>query len=279
MMAIRPAVSAVVADLSQKERLTESYGLLRVGGNVGFAAGPAVGGYLLTFLSYTWLFGVASLTGVLTFCLILLFLRESFHGSTEKTKLHTIFSVATDRVFLMFTALSLLVFLAMGQINSTLSIFTVDRLGFSTAQYGLLLTTNGLIVVLFQYSVARWVNHLERFKGLILGSILFAIGYLSLGWIQSFGWSFTAILLITAGEIVFTPLTLSVAAELSPRDWRGRYMGFFALSQTLGISFGPMVGGILLDAFPTESQFIWGVISLIPFIAAVGLLISGFAIY
>jgi len=49
-MMVHPVTSAMVADLSPKDRLTETYGLLRVGRNLGWAAGPAVGGYLATFL-------------------------------------------------------------------------------------------------------------------------------------------------------------------------------------------------------------------------------------
>ncbi len=267
---MRPVYSAIVADLSPKEQLTEAYALLRVGGNAGFAAGPAVGGYLLLFLPYAWLFGVAALAAALAFCLILLFLRESFQGAAEQVGFRSMFSVATNRIFLIFTGLSLLVFLTMGQLSSTLSVFTVDRMGFSTAQYGFLLTLNGLIIVLFQYPVARGVNRFVQSSGLILGSLLFGLGYLSLGWVGSFNWALATMVVITAGEIVFSPLTLSVVAELSPADWRGRYMGFFGLSQTLGVSLGPLLGGVLLDTFPTDPRYIWGAIALVAFVAAVG---------
>jgi MFS family permease len=258
---IRPVVSAVVADLSPHDRLTESFGLLRVGGNVGFAAGPAVGGYMLTVLSYEWLFGIAALIGLIAFCLTLLFFKESFHGSTERVDLRSTLSVATDRRFLAFTGLSLLVFLHMGQLSSTLSVFTIEKLGFLTSQYGLLLTINGLLIVFFQYPIARGTNHLARYRGLLLGSLLYAIGYLSLSWVQSFNWALATILIVTAGEMVFAPLTLSVVAESSSSDWRGRYMGFFGLSQTLGLAFGPLLGGVLLDVFPNEPLFVWGIIS------------------
>ncbi|MGB2799277.1 MAG: MFS transporter [Dehalococcoidia bacterium] len=267
---IQPTVSAVVSDLSPKNRLTEAYGLMRVGENVGWAAGPAVGGYMAISLSYAWLFGVAALTSVLAFLIILLFFRESFHGDVNRVDFRSMLSVATNRTFLMFTGLSLLVFLGMAHLGSTLSIFTVDRIGFSTAQYGLLLTVNGLIVVFFQYPVARVIDWIGKSRSLILGSLLYGLGYLSLGGIGSFGWALGAIAIITAGEIIFAPTTLSVVGELSPYDWRGRYMGFFGLSQTLGISLGPLVGGVLLDAFPGDPWFIWGTIASIAFVAALG---------
>ena len=265
-----PATSAMVVDFSPKERLTEAYGVLRVGRNVGWAAGPAVGGYLATFLPYAWLFGAAVLASALAFCIILLFLRESFHGAAEQVNLRSIFSVATDRTFLMFTGLVLLAFLVVGQHVSTLSVFTVDRLGFSTAQYGLLLTANGLVVILFQYPVARWLSHLTKSLPLILGCWLYGLGYLSLGWVGSFTWAVVAIVIITAGEIIFFPTALSVVGKLSPQDQRGRYMGFFGLSGALGMSVGPLLGGVLLDAFPTDPRFIWGTIAFVAFVAAAG---------
>jgi len=266
--AVRPITSAMVADLSPKERLTETYGLLRIGGNLGFAAGPALGGYLATFLPYAWLFGVAALVSILTFCLILFFVRESLHDATGQVDLRSMFSVATDRAFMIFIGISLLLFLGASQLMSTLSVFTVDRMGFSTAQYGLLLTTNGLIVVLFQYQVARGITRLAKPTALILGCIIYGFGYLSLGWIESFTWALVAIAITTVGEIIFSPTALSVVGELSPWDRRGRYMGFFGLSEMLGISGGPLVGGVLLDAFPTDARPIWGTIASLSFASA-----------
>jgi MFS family permease len=129
---------------------------------------------------------------------------------------------------------------------------------------------NGIIVVISQYPVARWVDRLPRATGLILGSLMYGIGYLSMGWVGSFSLTLPVIVAVTAGEVVFTPLTLSVVADIAPEEKRGRYMGFFGLSQTLGVSFGPLLGGVLLDAFPTDPRFIWGLIALVAFIAAAG---------
>lgn len=270
LVTIEPTVSAIVADLSPESRLTEAYGVLRVGGNVGWAAGPALGGYLATFVSYGWLFGVAALATVVAFLLVLLLVRESYHSESGHAGLRSMLSVAANRIFLAFTGLSLLVFLGMAHLGSTLSVFTVDRIGFSTAQYGLLLTVNGVLVVLFQYPVARFIDRLGRSRSLIIGSLLYGFGYLCFGWIDEFGWALGAIAIVTAGEIVFAPTTLSVVSDLSPHDWRGRYMGFFGLSQTLGISLGPLLGGVLLDAFLYDPPFIWGIIAAVSFLGAIG---------
>jgi len=266
----RPVISAMVADFTLKERLTEAYGILRIGANMGWAAGPAIGGYLATFLPYGWLFGIAPLTCGIVSLIIFFFIRESSHGMSRGAGFRSMLSIANDRPFLVFAVISLLLFIVMGQMISTLSIFTVDRVGFSTAQYGLLLALNGLIVIFFQYPMTLALKRVAKFRALILGSLVYAVGYLSLGWITQFRWALVAMAVITGGEIIHAPVSLSVIGELSPEDQRGRYMGLFGLSQTIGMSMGPLLGGVLIDAFPFNPELVWAPVALIAFIAAVG---------
>jgi len=265
----RPVISAMVADFTSKDRLTEAYGILRIGLNIGWAAGPAIGGYLATFLPYWWLFGIAALTCGITFLIILFFIHESSHGIRRGVGFRSMLPTAVDRTFLAFVGLSLLLFIIMGQMTSTLSIFAVDMVGFSTAQYGLLLTLNGLIIVFFQYPITLALRQLARFRALMLASLLYGFGYLSLGWITQFGWALGAMAIITLGEIIHVPVTLSVIAELSPQDQRGRYMGLYGLSETTGIAIGPLLGGVLIDTFPLNPKLIWAPIASIALIAAI----------
>jgi predicted MFS family arabinose efflux permease len=266
----RPVISAMVADFTSKEKLTEAYGILRIGGNMGWAFGPALGGYLATFLPYGWLFGIAALACAVVFLIVFFFVHDSSHWVSRSAGLRDVLPPAEDRVFLAFIALSVLLFIAMGQMASTLSIFTVDMIGFSKAQFGLLLTLNGLIVIFFQYPMTLALRRVAKFRALILGSLLYVFGYLSLGWITQFGWALVAMAVITGGEIIHAPVSLSVIAELSPEDQRGRYMGLFGLSQTMGIAIGPLVGGLLLDAFPLNPELVWAPIASIALIAALG---------
>jgi MFS family permease len=267
----RPVIQAMVADFTPKEKLTEAYGILRIGANLGWAAGPTIGGFLLTFLPYGWLFGVAPLACGIVFFIIFFFIRESSHAMSGGVDFRSMLTIiANDRPFLVFVVISILLFIAMGQMVSTLSIFTVDMLEFSKSQFGLLLTLNGLIVVFFQYPVTAALRHAAKFRALILGSLLYVFGYLSLGWITQFGWALVAMAVITGGEIIHAPVSLSVIGELSPEDKRGRYMGLFGLSQTIGIAVGPLIGGVLIDAFPFNYVLIWAPIALVAFIAAIG---------
>jgi len=262
--------SAIVADLTPKKLLTEAYGVQRVGVNLGWAAGPAVGGYLASFLDYHWLFAAAAAITLFSLPIIFLLFRESFSRRLEKANFKAVLSIAKNRSFLAFIIISFLIFLAMGQMLSTLSVFTVDRVGLTAAQYGFLLTTNGILVIIFQYPITRILGRLPLIRMLVGGGLLYAVGYLMFGWLGGFALAVTAMVIITAGEIVFSPAALSIVGQLSPPRNRGRYMGFFGLGQTFGWMAAPLFGGILLDAFPSEPMAVWGTISAIALIAAAG---------
>jgi MFS family permease len=270
LMMQRPPIQAMVADLAPKEKLTEAYSLWRVGGNLGWAAGPAIGGFLAASLTYAWLFGIGALIACISLIFIFFFLRESFSRRQEKVNIGSIISAGKDRSLLIFTVLSMLVFLVMGQIGSTLSVYTVSYTGFTTTQYGSLLTLNGLLVVVFQYPFSRLMERKSHSVSLILGGVLFGFGYLIMAWVGGYGLAIGAMVLITAAEIVFAPTTLAVVGEMASGAWRGRYMAFFGLSETVGMTFGMLLGGILLDSFAYHPLYVWGTISLVAFSAALG---------
>jgi len=267
---INPTVMAIIADLSPSDRLTEIYAFVRVGGNVGFALGPALGGYLMPILTYGWLLSISAFTCLIVALLIIFFLHESYEGGGEKVDLKSTLAVAKDRSFLVFITFSLLLILSVAHLGSTLSVFAVDRMNFTTAQYGLLLTTNGIMVAVTQYPVAYIVNKFSKSAGLIAGSLFYTLGYFTLGFIENYGWAIISMIIITTGEVVFSPISSAVVAQSAPQDKRGRYMGFFALSQTIGFSLSPLFGGVLLDIFPTNNIALWGIIASVGLVAAIG---------
>jgi MFS family permease len=270
IMMANPAIQSMIVDQCPRERLVEANGLVRIGANLGWAVGPAMGGLLLSSLHFSWLFGVATLMRGLALLFALFLIKESFIGCQEHITLRSIFQAGQDRSFLNFTMLCLLLFIAMGQMSTTLSIYTVERAGFSTAMYGSLLTLNGLMVVALQYPVTRALGRFTKKTALIMGSCMYAVGYFSMSLVGPYPVALAAMAVVTLGEITIAPTTLAVVGEMSPATWRGRYMGFYGLSETIGVSTGPLLGGILLDAFPKGRASIWGVIAGAALLAAAG---------
>jgi predicted MFS family arabinose efflux permease len=266
----QPVITALLVDLTPKEQLTEAYGLLRVGQNLGWAIGPALGGYLLATVTYGWLFGIAGLTTVFCFLMVFNRFKESLNNPIEKFDIRNVLSVSRNKQFFQFTVISLVLAIVMAQMSGTLSVFTVTRAGLSTEQYGLLLTLNGLMVVFFQYPLARISSGIRAWKVLVVASLLYGVGYLTMAWVGAFIFAIIGMIIVTLGEISNSPTALTVTSNLAPPEARGLYMGFYGLSGTLGLALGPLIGGILLDAFPTNSLYVWGIICIIAVISAAG---------
>jgi MFS family permease len=267
----QPATTAVIIDLAPKHRLTEAYGLAQIVANIGWIIGPLLGGFMFSSLSYAYLFAIAVLTSVACLILTLAALKESYIGAKGKTSFHIAFSLKADKALLTYIGLNLLVFIAYVQIVNMYSVFVVNELDFTTTQYGLLLTIASAFAVIFQYPVTRMVDiRLGDKNALFLGSFLFGLGYLSLGWITSFGWSIAAIVVITLGELLFVPSAFSTVGRLASPDQRGRYMGLLGTGTGLGIAIGPLLGGALFDVSHDMPPLMWGAIAAIAFAASLG---------
>lgn len=281
MTIIRPTMFTVVTDLAEREKMTRAFGLLKAGINIGWALGPAVGGFLLTLISYEWMFGLATLTALIPLFLTGMLLHESLEKSGEKDVIgiRNIAKVAKNSNFTMYIVITFLLLIAFGQMVSTLSVYSVDFAGFTTAQYGSLLTLNGIIVVLLQYPMAAITSSRPKYRVLICGSLLVFAGLITFSWVGSYALAILAMTLLSFGEIIFSPVALTVVSDIAPKSQRGLYMGTFSLSETLGHSTGPFIGGILMDVFPNDPIFIWGGLSTFALAAALGFLLWGKRFY
>lgn len=132
----------------------------------------------------------------------------------------------------------------------------------------MLFSINGLMVVLFQYLITHFIPLKRQLIAIVIGSLIYALGYLTVGFANSFIFLIFSVMIITTGEMIVSPTTLSYASIIADPQHKGRYLGFFNLSHSLGWSLSPLVGGILLEAFTGQSFFFWGIISTLAVISA-----------
>jgi MFS family permease len=75
---------------------------------------------------------------------------------------------------------------------------------------------------------------------------------------------------ITLGEVTFSPTSMAAVANMAPTVRVGRYMGLFGLTQALGWSLGPFIGGVLYDHLAETPVLLWGIIATLGVVAAIG---------
>ncbi|MDH4222343.1 MAG: MFS transporter [candidate division Zixibacteria bacterium] len=267
----QPVANAMAADIVSKEKRVEAYSILRIGGNTGWAIGPMIGGFLAS-ASYPLLFIIGGILTFLSSALIFIFLTESIKPdpSKEKFTFKDLGKLKDDHNFLLYCTVSLLLFVVIGQLVSTISVFSVDYVGITEAQLGFLYTLNGAIVIFFQLPASKFTQSKILTRVLLFGSLGYSIGYFLFGFSESFAWLFFCMLIISVAEITVLPASMAIAANLSREKHHGLYMGGYGLSYALGWSFGPLIGGVLIDLFSTTPFILWGIIALLGLGAAFG---------
>jgi MFS family permease len=246
----RVGSDAMVADLLPPEERAGAYALLRMGNNVGIAIGPAVGGFLAV-TSYGWTFAAATVSS-LAFALITLFLvaetlPQAGGQHVELSPLATYHTLLHDRLFLIYCLVFTLAVVPASLLMVLLPVYAKEQYGVVESQYGFIMATNAAMVVLFQYPITSLTRRYPSLPVLAVGAFFYALGVGSVALGSSF-WAFwLSMVVLTLGEMVLVPTGTTLTANLAPADQRGRYMGVYSLTWSLGIGLGPAIGGFLSD--------------------------------
>jgi MFS family permease len=244
----RVGSNAMVADLVPPDQRASAYALLRMSSNLGIAIGPAVGGFVAV-VSYSSTFLTAA-AAFLTFgLLLLLFVRETLSSglSDERPTNGGYGPLLRDRPFLAFCGVSTLVVMPASMMMVLLSVYAKEQYGVPENQYGFIMATNAAMVVAFQYLVTQVTKRYSHLRVMAIGALFYAIGVGSVALGRGFAAFLISMAIMTIGELILVPTGTTLAANLSPPDMRGRYMGIYGLTWGIGFGTGPVLGGYLND--------------------------------
>ncbi|MDD4052223.1 MAG: MFS transporter [candidate division Zixibacteria bacterium] len=263
---LNPAANAMVADLVAKEQRVSAYAMLRIGGNLGWALGPALGGFV-SDKSYSALFYLAGflmlISGVYFFYALKDVPRKNGQRGLADFKWGDILNLRQDPRLLRHCLISFALFLVVAQLIAALSVYCVETVGISRAQLGTLYAINGFMVVFLQFPVSSFFKRITLTGQLTVGAMIYAVGYFLVGLAPGFGFLILCIVIITIAEMIVSPPAIALVANLSPPEAYGRYMGIFGFFHMSGWSLGPTLGGFLLDIFATKPVLMWASISVL----------------
>jgi len=261
----RPAASAMIADLVSPEHRAHAYGLMYLSINLGFSIAPIAGGLLAAY-SFRAMFLVDAATMMMYGLIILAAIRETMpsrsestdaspsgssnpHDSDGRVRPMTILSAArrivADRVFVVFSAATLASGMVYQQAFTTFPLW-LDMNGIGADSYGRIIAINGVMIVCLQLPVTSFVNRFNRGTILMVSAVVMGTGFGLIGVVSTiWGFAFT-VAVWTIGEMLESPIRMSVAADLAPVDMRARYMGVLSMSFSGSLAIGAPVGGLLL---------------------------------
>jgi MFS family permease len=130
----------------------------------------------------------------------------------------------------------------------------VRHLGYSAETYGALVSLNGVLIVLFELPLTTVTRRFGPTRVIATGYAVAGVGLSLILLARSTVLLAGCIAVFTLGEMISMPVASAFVADLAPPAVRGRYMGVYGLTWTLGILVGPAVGMQLLSLGP---PFLW----------------------
>lgn len=236
-----------LVSLSSKSTL-KGFSYLRMGNNVGWGFGPVIGGYIVTFFGYPYiyLFGVAM--NIANAAIVVLLTNVSGTTTEKKGK----FSFKINPTFIFLGVSAMLLFMIQGQESVTLPNFAGTFRSLSPFDIGIVFFVNGLFVMLFQVPITKITGAIGLSKGFVIGTFLYAIGFFTMAFDYSLLGFIISMAVATIGENFAFPAGNAIVTVLSRNKDIGHHMGVFNAFISIGRSMGPVVGGIALSYIASD---------------------------
>ena len=251
----RPAVSAMLTDLTPFERRTDAFALWRLVVNLGFAVGTGLGGVLIEYVGFTTLFVADAATSWIYAAVALALLREtrprvpkaerSRAAATEPVRGFR--TVLADATFRRFWAGSFVMAVVFAQTMVTLPLALSQR-GFEPKVYGAIISVNGLLIIATEFWISGRSRRHQPQRVMALGALILGGGYALMGAVgDSIPLLLATVVVWTFGEMLGSPTGQAYLAALAPADLRGRYAGGLGLAWSLAFTVGPILGSTALE--------------------------------
>ncbi len=256
----RPAMFVALSSYSKPENKTRSVTLIRLAINLGFSAGPAVGGLIITSIGYGGLFWVDGITCLFAGILLLQILHPKKAKVLDEIKVENPVSAYSDKAFWIFLIGMMLFAAVFLQYFSTMPLYYKEVHYLSEMEIGLLLGLNGLVIFLLEMPLVKWLEDGKYTKsGLMLfGAVLTALSFIVLNLTSWVGVLVVAMMLMTIGEMIAFPFSNAFAMDRAKKGNQGEYMALYSIAFSFAHIFSHNSGMQLVNSLGFEST--WNIV-------------------
>jgi MFS family permease len=249
--AFRPASMAFISNNITDEIRKPAFALYRLAINLGMSIGPVLGG-VLTEIDFHLLFYVDAVTSISAGIFIWLIKWETLSDNSEKNEDEIAKekkAVFRDKNLLLFLLGMLPVTIVFFQHMSTLPIYLVDNLGYSKSMFGLLVSVNTVLIILFELPLNNAMKKTTDWKSLLWGAVLSGVGFGLFALFTSIPGIIFIIMIWSFGEMILFPSGNSFISVLAPKGRRGEYMGYYQMMFSLSFILAPLIGTAIYENF------------------------------
>lgn len=249
----RPAMFVSLGAYAKPENRTRALTLVRLAVNLGFAAGPAMGGLIIMGIGYKGLFWVDGASCIISILIFALLVKEK---KKEKTQLDIIEgtkpkSVFQDKPFWIFLFISFTTAMVFFQLFTTLPLYHHEQFAMTEFQTGLLMSFNGLMIFFLEMPIVTYFERkkVDKVKIIMYGALFMAISYYLLLINFWAGILIISMLFVTFGEMFAFPFSNSFAMSRAPKGHEGRYMALYTMSFSLAHIMSSKTGMEVISRF------------------------------
>jgi MFS family permease len=167
-----------------------------------------------------------------------------------------------DRKLHQMLAANFAIGLIFFQVASTFGLY-VTQLGFSAATYGVLVSLNGVLVVLIELPLTTVTRRFSARRVMAAGYLVCGAGFALNYFAHTVSTLAVCMIVFTLGEMLVMPMASAYIANLAPTHMRGRYLGVSALTWSAALIIGPGLGMKLFASHPTMYWLSCGLISVV----------------
>jgi predicted MFS family arabinose efflux permease len=258
----RPAMFVSIAAYAKPENRTRALTLVRLAINLGFGAGPALGGLIIMKIGYQGLFwadGATCIAAILVFVLLVKEKKKSNYIDKKDPDHVLTVSVFKDKPFWIFLTSCVIIGVLFFQLFTTIPLYHKEQFNLSEFQTGLLLTLNGVLVFFLEMPIVSYIERkkMDKVKVVTVGCLLMSISlYLMLINFWS-GILIIMMLFMTFAEMFAFPFSNSFAMSRAPKGQEGRYMAIFTMSYSMAHILSAKIGMNIIDYFGYQANWIF----------------------
>jgi len=241
--ATRPNLSALIAIALPADRRREGIALSRTASNAGFMIGPPLGGLVAAY-DFSLVFVFNAVTS-----LVLAFVIWRWVPAARRVRTAVRLRGSVDRSLVVLLAAIVVVDTACRQIYVTMPLLLRDA-GSPPVAYGVLIAVNSILIVCFEAALAVRLRAHQALRVIAVGSALVGVGLAVLGVWPALMGAVIAVVVITAGEMLYKPTATAHVADLAPEGMVGRYSSLYAAASVSGMFLAPALGGVAYDHVP-----------------------------
>lgn len=252
---IVPIAMAYVADLAPEGEEGKWMGYTNAAFFSGFGIGPILGGLLSEKFGMDLPFYLMGSLSLLAFLVTVPLLPNIKPDNTGLKKRLPLKSVARNRVVGGILIYRFTMSLGIGVFTGFLPVYASENVSLTSSLIGILVGTSTFLMSFLAAPFGRIVDKVNKRMFIILGNLVYLASLASIPLASNFLLLFMVCIFRGIGGATSLPPATAMMVQEGRKFGMGSAMALLTMAMNIGMSLGPIIGGVITDAVNVSSVF------------------------